>query len=240
MSCERCSARRRAVAAVLGLVAALAAAPARADDVSGPGLGVGTRRSGIDSLTSADPVLAPLDAPAPPAAPSARPSLLPGNAGVYLGLSVGRPDYGLSCVAGALGCGEPSRGWRLYTGGMVNPHLGVELGLLDLGRAERGAGNVRARGVDLAVVGRLPLGHALGAFGKLGTTWGRTRADAEPGRGLVAGDASGFGLTVGAGLALDVAAHWSALLEWEQRDLRFAGDASEPVDTTSLGLRYRF
>lgn len=236
----------RARAAALGLGACVAgacvagAAAAAGEAVSGPGLGIGTHRPGIDSLTSADPVLAPEDTlPERVPRPSAL-SLLPGTAGGYLGLAVGRPHAGLHCVAGARPCDDAPRAWRLYTGGMVNRWLGVELGLLDLGRAERGAGSMRARGVDLALVGRMPLGRALGAFGKVGTTWGRTRVDAESGSGLVAGDASGFGLAVGAGLALDFAAHWSALLEWEQRDLRFPGDASEPVSATSLGLRWRF
>jgi OmpA-OmpF porin, OOP family len=157
-----------------------------------------------------------------------------------VGLSLGRPDYALGCGAGGRPCDDPDGALRLYTGGMFNPFLGVELAYLDLGRAERGGGTAQARGFDLSLVGRVRLGESFGAYGRLGTTWGRTRLSVEPASGLVGGEASGWGLSYGAGLSLDVTPHWSALLEWAQHDFRFPGADTAPVSAANVGLRYRF
>jgi OmpA-OmpF porin, OOP family len=249
--------RRGLIAAVLfaaGAASSLAQAPApapAADDGSGiigPGLGIGTRRDGIDSLTGAGPVL-----PTPRADAGANTrrgafqelgrdgdSLLPYTSSGYVGVSLGRPDYSLGCGAGGRPCDNPDGALRLYTGGMFTPHLGLELAWLDLGRADRGGGTAQARGFDVSLVGRVRLGESFAAYGRLGTTWGRTRLGVDAASGLVGGEASGWGLSYGAGLSLDMTPHWSALLEWTQHDFRFPGDTTEPVSATSVGLLYRF
>jgi hypothetical protein len=219
------------------------AAPGAASGITGPGLGIGTREAGIDSLTGAGPVIAPPRDDARdrlPALGRGGDSLLPYTSLGYVGLALGRPDYALGCGSGGLPCDDPPTSLRLATGGMLNPYLGIELAYLDLGRAVRGGGSARARGLDLGLVGRLPLGESFGAYGRLGATYGRTRVDAAPASGLASGEASGWGMSVAAGVSLDVTSHWTALLEWDSHDLRFPGDETQPVRSTNLGLLYRF
>ena len=234
-----------AVCCVAGAASSPAQAPPPADGaaITGPGLGIGTRRESIDSLTGAGPVVTMPrddDAANAPRAGRGGDSLLPWTSAGYLGLSLGRPDYSLGCGAAGRRCGNPDLALRLYTGAMFNPHLGVELAWLDFGRADRGGGTARARGLDLSLVGRVRLGESLGAYGRLGATFGRTRLAVDPAAGLAGGEASGWGLSYAAGLSLDMAAHWSARLEWTQHEFRFPGDTTEPVSAANVGLLYRF
>ena len=221
-----------------------AAPPGGGAAITGPGLGIGTRPDGIDSLTGAGPVpLLPRDAAAARTVPGPDGDgdpPLPYLSSRYVGLSLGRPDYSLGCGAGGRPCSDPEGALRLYAGGMFNRWLGVELAWLDFGHAERGGGTAEAHGLDLSLVGRMRLGQSFGAYGRLGTTYGRTRLDVEPASGLAGGAASGWGVSYGAGVSLDVSPHWTALLEWTQHDLRFPGDTSEPVSAANVGLLYRF
>ena len=240
----------RSLIAAVCCVAGAASAPAQApppadgrDGVTGPGLGIGTRPESIDSLTGAGPVVTmPRDDDAANATRGGEggDALRSRTSAGYLGLSLGRPDYSLGCGTGGRRCGNPGLALRLYTGAMFNPRLGVELAWLDFGRADRGGGTARARGFDLSLVGRVRLGESLGAYGRLGATFGRTRLAVDPASGLAGGEASGWGLSYGAGLSLAMTAHWSARLEWTQHDFRFPGDTTEPVSAANVGLLYRF
>ncbi len=158
----------------------------------------------------------------------------------YLGLNVGRSDYRVPCGVTALTCDTQDESLHLYTGTMFGRYWGAELGLLDLGSVGRAGGRTRARGLNLSLVGRVPVWQSLGAFGKLGTTYGRTETSAQAASGLAAGSESGFGLSYGAGLSWDFTTRLSAVVEWDSHDFRFAGGRRDPVRSTSLGLQYRY
>jgi OOP family OmpA-OmpF porin len=168
-------------------------------------------------------------------------SLLPGTRGGYVGLNIGRPEYDSSCgtIAG-LSCDDPDTSWRIYTGGMFNPFFGVELGYVDMGEADRAGGQVQSRGVDLSLVGRLPLAQSFSVFGKVGATYGRTEVSALAGSGVVTGTETGFAPSIGAGLSFDLGQQWSVLLEWDRHDFRFPGGEREEVTSNSLGVKYLF
>lgn len=157
----------------------------------------------------------------------------------YLGLSLGRSTYKLSCPTASLTCDDSDTAVRLYGGTMVGNHWGVEIGYLDLGRMAREGGKTRAQGLNLSLVGKAPLVSALGVFGRLGTTYGRTETTAS-GAAIAAGTERGFGLSYGAGLSYDFTPRLSATLEWDSNDFRFAGGGRDPVRSTSLGLQYRY
>lgn len=165
-----------------------------------------------------------------------RSSWLPG--GGYAGLNLGRPSYRLDCGIG--GCDQPDLSANVYVGGMFTPHLGAELGVLRLGDAERGGGDTRAEGVNFSLVGRAQVGAGVGLFGRIGTTWGRTRVDAAPGSGIATGRASGWGPAWGLGVDWAFADNWSAVLDWQRHRFDFAGDDNGWVRSTSVGLKYRF
>jgi len=166
-------------------------------------------------------------------------ALKPPGTGQSLGLSIGRSDYGLGC--GLLpGCDKSTRALRLYGQAMVSDHWGAELGLLDMGRIGLGGGSARASGVNLSLLGRVPVFETFSLYGKLGTTYGHTTTSAIAGAGLRSGSEDGFGLSYGAGLSWNLSPRLSAVLEWDSHDFRFAGGGRDAVRATSLGLQYRY
>lgn len=164
----------------------------------------------------------------------------PGSGRNSIGLNLGRSEYRVGCGNALFGCDDEDRYVHLYGRSMVNDYLGAELGLLDLGSVDRGGGSTKAQGINLSLVGRAPLGNAFSLYGKLGTTYGRTRTSASPLSGLPEGTENGFGLAYGAGVSYDVTPRLSAVLEWDSHDFRFAGSGRDPVRATSLGLQYRY
>ncbi|CAN7720431.1 porin family protein [Pseudorhodoferax sp. LjRoot39] len=164
-----------------------------------------------------------------------RGSWLPGG---YAGLNLGRPSYRLDCGPG--GCDQPSLSGNVYVGSMFTPHFGAELGLLSMGDLERAGGDTRAEGVNFSLVGRAQVGAGFGVFGRVGTTWGRTRVDAAPGAGIATGRASGWGPAYGLGVDWAFSSQWSAVLDWQRHRFDFVGDDNGWVRSTSIGLKYRF
>lgn len=171
---------------------------------------------------------------------ASRKSWLPYTNNGYVGLNLGRSHYGTRCGSAAFSCDDSGTAASLYAGGMFNRHFGVELGYLHLGDTDRAGGTTRAQGLNASVVGRVPVGSMFSLFGKLGTTYGRTRTDARPGSGVASGKDSGWGPAYGLGASVDFSNNVSAVLEWQRHRLHFAGDERAYVRTTSLGVRYRF
>lgn len=167
-------------------------------------------------------------------------SLLPYTRRGYVGLNLGQSDYGaLSCGAGGFSCDDKDVGGTVYTGGMFNDWLGVELGYLHLGRVDRSGGRAEAQGLNVSLVGRLPL-QQFNVFAKGGTTYGRTKVSADALSLVPTGKESGWGASYGAGVGLDVTPMASVVLEWARHDFHFEGTGKQEVDLTSLGVKYRF
>lgn len=171
---------------------------------------------------------------------ASRKSWLPYTNNGYIGLNVGRPHYSTPCGSTVFNCDNPSTAANLYAGGMFNSFLGAELGYLNMGDADRAGGTTRAQGLNLSLVGRVPVGSMFSVFGKLGTTYGRTRTESLAGSGIVGGKDSGWGPSYGVGASIDFSNNWSAVLEWQRHRFHFAGDQRDYVRTTSLGAKYRF
>lgn len=165
-------------------------------------------------------------------------SVIPYTSHGYVGINVGKADYDLGCVGG-FSCSDNSNAFHLYTGGMFNRYFGAELGYVNLGDMERGGGKSKAQGINLSLVGRLPLG-VVHLFGKVGTTYGRTEVTASPLSGLATGKASGWEPSVGAGVGFDLSPRSSIVLEWNRHQMRFVGVGKQDVDTTSIGYMHRF
>ncbi|HXE48924.1 MAG TPA: outer membrane beta-barrel protein [Ramlibacter sp.] len=164
---------------------------------------------------------------------------LPGPGRSYLGLNAGRSRYNLPCGSATLLCDDSDRSVQLYTGKMIGDFWGVELGYLNMGRVARLAGETNATGLNLRLVGRAPLGHSFGVFGKVGTTY-RPETSIMGGSGIAAGSERGFGPSYGAGVSFDINPRMSATLEWDSNDFRFAGTGRDAVRSTSLGLQIRY
>lgn len=168
------------------------------------------------------------------------PAYLPYANDGYAGINLGKPDYRMTCGAAGFRCDEPDVSYHLYAGGMFNDWAGLEFGYLHLGEADRQGGKTRAYGLNASLVARVPLGHRFDAFGKLGAVYGRTRISANPLSGERTGRASGWGLTWGVGIGVDLTENWAMVVQWDRYQMEFAGRGDENIDTASIGLQYHF
>ena len=159
----------------------------------------------------------------------------------FIGIEVGKPHYSNSCgnLAG-LSCSNNGTSYSIVAGNMFTRNIGAELSYLDLGKADRAGGSVSARGVNLSVLGRLPLGDSFALEGKVGATYGVTLVSADPLAGVPTGRDSGFGLGYGVGLDIHVAHGLSGNIGWEQHDFHFAGQGMQNVRNVTVGLDYNF
>lgn len=77
-------------------------------------------------------------------------------------------------------------GYKLFGGYQINPNFAVEGGYFDLGKYGYSSttiptgsfsGNTRIKGLNLDLVGMLPLSERLSAFGRIGAAYARSRAN---------------------------------------------------------------
>lgn len=162
----------------------------------------------------------------------------------YVGLSVGKSDFALDDGIGILGSnfGSDQRdtSYGIQAGGYFNNNFGIELGYTDFGTVNRAGGSTTADGINLSLIGKMPLNPSFNLLGKVGTTYSRTDVSAFPGTGIVSGSESGFGLSYGIGVEYVFTPQLSAVLQYESQDMKFAGDRDDRVSNTSVGVRYRF
>ena len=76
-------------------------------------------------------------------------------------------------------------------------------------------------------------------FGKVGTTYARTRTNGYSNLGVQTGKDNGFGLSYGLGARWAFNTQWAAVLEWERHRLHFA-DGKANTNMTTLGVQYRY
>lgn len=163
---------------------------------------------------------------------------MPGSARTAIGLNVGRSTFQAPC-GNVFACDDTDRYWTLYGRAMANDMWGSEIAFVDMGRMERGGGTTRARGLNVSLVGKVPIAQSFGVFGKVGAMYGRTRTSTAAGADIAGGNDNGFGLTVGAGLNWDFSPNVSAVLEVDRYNFRFQS-GRDAVNTASVGLQYRY
>ena len=56
----------------------------------------------------------------------------------------------------------------------------------------------------------------------------------------MSGSESGFGVSYGLGAEYAFNPNWSAVLQYDGYDLKFAGSGRDRVSATTVGFRYRF
>ncbi len=162
----------------------------------------------------------------------------PASGRTTIGLNVGRSDFQVSC-GNVFACDDTDRYWSLYGRNMASDFWGSEVAFVDMGRMERAGGTTRARGLNVSLVGKIPLAQSFGVFGKVGALYGRTRTSTAAGADIAGGNENGFGLSLGAGLSWDFSPKVSAVLEWDRYDFRFQS-GRDAVSAASLGLQYKF
>ncbi|MES2941898.1 MAG: outer membrane beta-barrel protein [Pseudomonadota bacterium] len=158
----------------------------------------------------------------------------------YFGFNAGRSDFKLGGGVGGFPSDTKDNAYSIYGGSHFNENFALELGYNDFGTVARGGGNTKASGFNLSLVGKLPLSPAFAATARVGTTYGRTNVSSNPASGIGSGKESGFGLSYGLGLEYAFTPSWSGVLQYDEHKLKFVGSGRESVNTTSVGVKYRF
>ncbi len=165
-----------------------------------------------------------------------RRSWLPMTTQGYVGANVGLSRFDSNCFGGS-NCENDDVGFKIYTGGQFGRFLGAEVGFVDVGRAERGGGSLKARGANASLVGILPLGNVASVFGKVGAIYGFTRTTATA--PVREGKDNGFGLSYGAGFGFDLSRSLQLVGEWDRYQFNSVNGDDE-VQLVSIGMRYKF
>ena len=166
-------------------------------------------------------------------------SVLPYTQQGYVGLNIGASDFSNRCGPSLFDCDNPDAAFHIYTGGLFNQWLGIELGYLHTGNADRAGGRTKAEGVNVSLLARAPLGP-VNVFAKAGTTYARTVVSADALSGVPSGRVRAWAPSIGVGAGYDFGSNSSVVLEWNRSNYKFAGVGREAVKTTSLGYVYRF
>jgi hypothetical protein len=165
---------------------------------------------------------------------------MPAPGSSYVGLGVGKSDFSLGNGLGIFDSDQGDTSYSVHAGSYFNNNLGLEIGYIDFGGVNRAGGRTKADGINLSLIGKMPLSESFNLLGKVGATYGRTSVSSAPGSGITAGDESGTGLSYGVGAEYVFNPQWSAALQYDSHNLKFAGDGSERVGVTTLSARYHF
>jgi OOP family OmpA-OmpF porin len=166
------------------------------------------------------------------------------DTGLYLGGAVGGTRFHGACTGiPGTSCDRTDVGGKGFVGWQFTRYVGLELGYVDLGKAEESVGGVtfhttKARGIDLVGVASYPINELFAVYGKLGGVRARVTSNLL---GVTAKDTSNA-FTFGAGARYNFTRNFATRLEWQ----RYQGIGDEnttgkgSVDFFSLGLLYGF
>jgi len=189
------------------------------------------------------------------------------SSGWYGGASVGRSATTIDddrITSGLIGQGlgavsiddrDRGTGYKLFGGYQITPNIGIEGGYFDLGKTGYTAttvpagtlsGDMRLKGLNLDLVGTLPLTGKLSALGRIGVTSIRA-SDSFSATGAVTmpyANASpsqrSTNPKVGLGLMYDITDSLAVRAEAERYRLKDAVGNRGHADLFSVGLIYRF
>jgi opacity protein-like surface antigen len=158
----------------------------------------------------------------------------------YIGINAGQSNYRLNNGVGGFASDQRKNAYSIYGGGYFSNNFGVELGYTDFDRINRAGGSTKAEGFSVSLVGKLPLSPSFNLLGKLGTTYGRTDVSSNPASGIASGKEAKWGLSYGIGAEYAFNSSWSGVLQYDEYNMKFAGTGNDRINTTSLGIRYKF
>jgi OOP family OmpA-OmpF porin len=195
----------------------------------------------------------------------ASPFAMADDAGWYAGANVGqaratiddiRITKGLVAIGANLTSitdADRASGYKIYGGYRLNNHWSVEGGYFDLGQfsfnattAPAGAlsGNTKLRGLNLDLVGTLPITQKFRAFGRLGVNYAQAN-DTFVGTGIVhvidpSPNKRDTNLKVGLGVEYAINNALLVRAELERYRINDAVGNKGDIDMVSLGLVYQF
>lgn len=195
----------------------------------------------------------------------ASPMALAQQSGWYGGANIGRTGVEIDdarITSGLLGQGfnttsiddsDRSNGFKLFGGYQLNPYLAIEGGYFDLGKfgytahtvpAGKLNGEMRVKGLNLDLVGTLPLTGKLSAIGRVGVNYARAN-DRFSSTGAVkvsrpTARESGTNAKYGVGLNYAFNDALAMRLEVERYRVNDGIGNKGDIDMVSVGLVYRF
>ena len=160
--------------------------------------------------------------------------------GTYIGFNVGQSNYRLSNGLGTFPSEQRKNAYSIYGGGYFNNNFGLELGYTDFDRINRAGGTTYASAFSVSLVGKLPVAPSFNLLAKLGTTYGRTDVSSSAASGITPGKQTNWGLSYGIGAEYAFNPSWSAVVQYDEYRMKFAGTGNDRINTTGLGIRYNF
>ena len=160
----------------------------------------------------------------------------------YVGLSGGPSDFSRINSGNGLFPRETlNTAYSLTFGNyFMSPNMGAQVGYTNFGNVSRGGGTSKAEGINISLIGKLPVGQSVNLLGKVGTTYGHTEVSAQPPSGMSQGSESGFDWSYGVGAELVFNPQWSGVLQYDEHYMKFSGSDSDRVSTTTIGVRLHF
>lgn len=148
---------------------------------------------------------------------------------------------------------DRDRGYKIFGGYQINKNFALEGGYFDLGKfgftattvpAGTLSGNIRIKGLNLDVVGTLPITEKFSAFGRIGANYAEAK-DSFTGTGAVSvlnpnPSKRDTNLKVGLGLQYAFTESLALRAEVERYRINDAVGNKGDVDLVSVGLVYRF
>jgi OOP family OmpA-OmpF porin len=170
-----------------------------------------------------------------------------GEAGWYLGGSLGQSKVDIEDCGGAVTCDEEGTAWRILGGYQINRNFAVELGFHQFGDASAsgpgGSINFEANAFELVGLGAFPLGNQFSVYGKAGLYRGETKVTGSTVlTGPIDIKETNTDLTYGIGAQYDINRQLGVRAEW-QRYTNMGDNATigeSDVDVMSVGLVVRF
>jgi hypothetical protein len=158
----------------------------------------------------------------------------------YLNLTAGTSDLTRPITAfGLFGGSQQGTSYNVAVGNyFANQNYGVELGYIDFGSVNRAGSSTKVDGINLSLIGRLPLSSNFNLLGKVGTMYSRTDVSAGP--GVAGGSERGFDWSYGIGGELVLTPQWTAVLQYGEHFVKYPTSGSERVSNTTMGVRFHY
>jgi len=158
----------------------------------------------------------------------------------YIGFNAGQSNFRLNAGNGLFSNEQRKTSYSLYGGGYFNDNFGLEVGYTDFGRINRAGGQTKADTFSVSLIGKLPVAPSINLLGRVGTSYSRTDVSSSISSGVISGNATDLGLSYGIGAEYAFNTQLSAVLQYDEYNMKFAGGNRDRINTTSVGLRYKF
>ena len=164
-----------------------------------------------------------------------------GSGNSYIGLNAGETDFHLGNGTGLYTADSHTTAYSLYAGSYFrDSNLGMEVGYTDFGKINRAGGSTKADGINLSLIGRLPLGSSFNLLAKVGGLFAHTDVSTAAGSGVTAGSENNLDLTWGVGAEYAFTRNWSGVVQYDENTLKFAGGGLDRISNLALGVRYLY